>query len=165
MFELIGVLGGGLFRLAPLFFEFLKRWQENKQELSLLQLNLDLERQRGINRENEIREIGAAGEQMAWAQGLVEALKNATPPPVVDQGSWWLNFLNGINVSVRPFLTYWWCIVLHTGNKMLLAYIAISEKTPLRDLAPIIYTDFDRGVVGSIIGFWFVDRALRSYGK
>jgi hypothetical protein len=161
MFELIGVLGGGLFRLAPLLFDFLKRKQDNGHELSLLQLNLDLEKQRGLNREAEIREIGAAGEQMAWAQGLVEALKNATPAPIVDQGSWWLNFLNGINVSVRPFLTYWWCIVLHTGNKLLLTYIAISEKTPIKELSPIIYTDFDRGVVGSIIGFWFVDRALR----
>jgi hypothetical protein len=81
----------------------------------------------------------------------------------VDQGSRWLNFLNGINVSVRPFLTYWWCIVLHTGNKVLLAYIAIAEKTPLAELSAIIYTDFDRGVVGSIIGFWFVDRALRAH--
>lgn len=165
MLELLGALFGGLFRLAPLGIELLKTRQENNHELALLDANERLEKQRGINRENEIREIGAAGEQMAWAQGLVEALKNATPPPVVDQGSWWLNFLNGINVSVRPFLTYWWCIVLHTGNKMLLAYIALSEKTPLRDLAPLIYTDFDRGVVGSIIGFWFVDRALRSYGK
>lgn len=162
MLELLGALFGGLFRLAPLGLEILKRAQDNKQELALLQLNLDLEKQRGINRENEIREIGAAGEQMAWAQGLVEALKNATPPPVVDQGSWWLNFLNGINVSVRPFLTYWWCIVLHTGNKVLLASVAISESTPIKELAPIIYTDFDRGVVGSIIGFWFVDRALRA---
>jgi hypothetical protein len=163
MLELLGLIGGGLFRLAPLFFEFIKRGQENKQELALLQLNLDLEKQRGVNRENEIREIGAAGEQMAWAQGLVEALKTATPAPIVDQGSWWLNFLNGINVSVRPFLTYWWCIVLHTGNKVLLAYIAIAEKTPLAELSAIIYTDFDRGVVGSIIGFWFVDRALRAH--
>jgi len=162
MLELLGLIGGGLFRLAPLFLGFFQKAQDNKQELALLQINLDLEKQRGVNRENEIREIGAAGEQMAWAQGLVEALKNATPSPIVDQGSWWLNFLNGINVSVRPFLTYWWCIVLHTGNKMLLAYIAIAENTPLAELSPIIYTDFDRGVVGSIIGFWFVDRALRA---
>lgn len=165
MWELLGALGGGLFRLAPLVIDFFKKGQENKQELALLDRNIALEVQRGVNRQQEIQAMTTQGEQLSWANSLVEAIKNATPPVIEDKGNFWINLLNGINVSVRPILTYWWCIVLHTANKVLLAAVAIQEKTGLRELAPIIYTDFDRAIVGSIIGFWFVDRALRQEGK
>lgn len=165
MFELLGALGGGLFRLAPLLLDFFKKKQENSHELSLLAANVELERQRGINRAQEIQQMTIQAESGAWASGLMEAIKNATPPVIDDKGSWWVNLLNGINVSVRPILTYWWCICLHTANKVLIGYVALDQKMPLTQLAGIIYTDFDRGVVGSIIGFWFVDRALRSQGK
>lgn len=162
MLELIGALFGGLFRLAPLGIELLKKRQENSHELQLLDRNLAIEEQRGKNRVAELQEMTVQGESLAWAQGLAEAVKNAIPPPVQDTGSRWLNILNGLNVSVRPFLTYWWCIVLHTANKVVLTVVAIQQNATLQTLAPIIYTDFDRGVVGSIIGFWFVDRALRN---
>jgi hypothetical protein len=165
MLELLGVLGGAVARLAPLVIDFFKKKQENSHELALLTMNVELERQRGINRAQEIQQMTIQGEQMAWANGLVEALKTATPATLEDKGSFWLNLLNGLNVSVRPILTYWWCIVTYTSAKIVLVVAAIQDDMRLQDFAPILLTDFDRGVVGSIIGFWFVDRALRHGGK
>jgi hypothetical protein len=157
MFELLGVLGGAIARLAPLGFDILKKSQENKHELALLTMNVELERQRGINRAQEIQQMT----DQAWVTGLVDAVKNAVPAPISDTGNFWLNFMNGINVSVRPILTYWWCIIMYTGHKALYSYVALEQDLPLTQIADLLYNEFDRGVVGSIIGFWFLDRVLR----
>ena len=158
MLELLGLLGGGLIRLFPNVLDFFREGRDLKYELLRLDKQAELERMRGENRMQEIAAISNAEVDDSWAQGLVEALKTQT---TVTGDKW----LDRINVSVRPIITYWWCIVIYTSHKALLTYIAITEKTGLREVAAVIYTDFDRGVVGSIIGFWFVDRALRQWNK
>lgn len=154
MFELLGMLFGGIFRLLPTVFEIFKQRQENNHELALLDKNIVLEETRGKNREAEIAAMTNQAVEANWSSGLVEALKGQ----MQITGDKWLDRLN---VSVRPILTYWWCVVMYTTGKLVLIYAAFLEKTPLQAFYPILMSDFDRGVVGSIIGFWFVDRALR----
>lgn len=156
MLELIGVLGGALIRLFPNVMDFFKEGRDLKYELLRMDKEFALEEARAKNRNAEINAMSAATVDTRWADGLVEALKaEGSKAPTGVQ------WLDGINASVRPILTYWWCIALHTANKIVLTAVAVQENLKLVELAPIIYTDFDRGVVGSIIGFWFVDRALR----
>lgn len=157
MLELIGMLAGGIFRMLPSLVELFKRKQDNAHELALLRENVELEKQRGANRELEISALTNQAIESNWSQGLVEALKSQTQ----ITGDKWLDRLN---VSVRPILTYWWCIVMYTAGKIVLIYAAILDKVPLVQFYPLLMSDFDRGVVGSIIGFWFVDRALRKNG-
>jgi hypothetical protein len=153
--EALGLLGGGLMRLAPVVIGFLEKGRELKYELDRLKEEKELEKLRGENKTREIVQMTAQAVDTRWADGLIKALETQT---VVTGDKW----LDRVNVSVRPILTYWWCIVLYTTNKITLAYIGISESNSLKDLAPILMTEFDRAVVGSIIGFWFVDRALRN---
>lgn len=160
MFELLTLVGGGLMRLAPLFIDLLKNRQEHQHERERVQDQIALEKVRGENKDREIAAVTAQGVETSWASALGEALKaEAQPKPA--SGFSLLDWLSG---SVRPVLTYWWCVVLYTTHKGVMIAVGTQEKLKLSELAPLILTDFDRGVVGSIIGFWFVDRALRSFG-
>lgn len=154
MLELISVLGGALIRFLPSLMSFFEKKQDNAHELALLEKNLALEKQRGLNRETEIAAMTNQAVEANWSTGLVEALKAQTQ---VTGDKW----LDRLNVSVRPVLTYWWCIVMYTAGKMVLIYSAFDNNAPLLQFYSILLEDFDRGVVGSIVGFWFVDRALR----
>lgn len=158
MMELLGLLGGGLIRLFPNIIDFFREGRDLKYELLRLDKQAELERLRGENARAEIAATSEANVDASWAEGLVESLKAQT---TVTGDKW----LDRINISVRPIITYWWCIVIYTSHKLLLTYIAIVERASLSTVASVIYTDFDRGVVGSIIGFWFVDRALRQWNK
>lgn len=158
MIELIGLLGGGLFRMLPTVIAFFKEGRDLKYELMRMQKEVELEKQRGANAQAEIAATSAAAVDGSWASGLVEALRAQTQ---VTGDKW----LDRINVSVRPILTYWWCIVLYSSAKVLLAWSAYESSMGAAEIADILITEFDRGVVGSIIGFWFVDRALRTSGQ
>lgn len=155
MLEILGLLGGGLMRLLPSLLAFFKEGRELKHELTRLDKEVELERLRGQNAAQEREQMAQQAVDTRWADGLVEALKSQTAPT----GDKWLD---RINVSVRPILTYWWCIILYSTHKGMLLWIGVQEKLPLKEMAPILLTEFDRTVVGSIIGFWFVDRSLRN---
>lgn len=160
MLELIGLIGGALVRLFPSVMDFFKEGRDLKYELLRMDKEAALEDKRAANRVSEINAMSAAQIDTGWANGLVEALKSERDKPTVG-----VPFLDWLNTSVRPILTYWWCIVMYTAGKVVLLLVALQEKTPLKEFYPIIMTEFDRGVVASIIGFWFVDRALRKSVK
>lgn len=154
MIELLGMFFGGIFRLLPSLISIFEKKQENAHELALLEKNLALEKQRGENRQLEIEGMTNQAVETNWSLGLVESLKNQ----LQLTGDRWLDRLN---VSVRPILTYWWCVVMYTAAKLVIIVSAFLDHVALKEFYPLLMTDFDRGVVGSIIGFWFVDRALR----
>lgn len=154
MLELLGLLGGGVFRLLPAVLSFFKEGRDLKYELLRMDKEAELERLRAANRQAEIAAVAQSQLDATWANGLVEAMRVQTQ---VTGDKW----LDRINISVRPILTYWWCLVIYTAHKVILTYSALDANVPLAQLADVIYTEFDRGVVGSIFGFWFLDRALR----
>lgn len=158
MIELISLLGGGLLRLFPALLEFFNKGRDLKYELLRMDKEMELERLRGSLREQEIRAMGEVTVENNWSDALKDALRGQGK---VTGDKW----LDRINVSVRPILTYWWCLVLYTTYKGILIYVALIENTPLRDMADVIVTGFDYSVIGSIVGFWFVDRALRQFTK
>lgn len=157
MIELIGLIGGAVTRLFPTVLDFFKQGRDLKYEVQRLDREIELEKTRGANAQAEIVATAGASVDVSWAQGLVDALRTQTQ---ITGDKW----LDRINVSVRPILTYWWCIVLYTAAKGLLAYSGYEAGMGASELADVLLTEFDRAVVGSIIGFWFVDRSLRRAG-
>lgn len=161
-FSLIGLIGGAITRLFPTLFDFLKQGRDLKYEVIRMDKEIELERLRGVNAQAEIAATASAGIDKSWADAMVEAIKNATPQQITDTGSRWLNFINGANASVRPVITYWWCVVIYTAGKAVLCLILFQDQVSLKEAYPLLVTDFDRSVISSLIGFWFVDRALRT---
>lgn len=167
--SLMSPLFGGLFRLLPSILDFLHKGQDNAHELAMVDKQIALAK---VQSEQKISEIKAQGEderatlaaqtdsntEGAWSQALLDAIK--------AQGSMTgVKWVDALNQSVRPVITYWWCLLLYSVAKAVTLVVALQASTPLAQLAPLVVTDFDRSVIGSILGFWFVDRALRKLGR
>lgn len=161
MIELLGLAGGAIARLTPVVMDYFKQGRDLKYEILRMDKELALEEVRAANKDREIASTSEANVDAQWAAGVVEALRTEGAPKPTSG----YPLLDWLNSSVRPILTYWWCIVLYTANKAMISTLAIEANMKLSELAPIIYTDFDQTVVASIIGFWFVDRSLRAKGR
>lgn len=156
--ELLSLLLGGLFRLAPNVVEIFHKKQENAQELALLDKQIQLSKVQAEQKREEIAIQSTATQDAQWSAGLLEALKGQaqlTGVPWVD----------AVNATLRPFLTYYHCVLIYTLYKVALFYIATKGGISWDQAVVELYTDFDRSLVGSMLSFWFVDRALRKFGR
>jgi hypothetical protein len=154
MLELLAMLGGGLFRLVPFVVDFFKARADAEHEHRMAQLQLEIDRARAAQQIDlahaQAGIVAAAGEMEAWAA----AIKSQGAPTGVG-------WVDAISATVRPFLTYYWCVGLYGSAKAIQIAVALQAQTPLAALVPVLVTDFDRTVIGSMLAFWFVDRALR----
>lgn len=158
MIELLGVIFGGVFRLLPELIGLLKGRQDNAHEIEMTKLQMQIDANRSQLTINEANTVGRWDEikaEIAMLGATVEATARPVGVPLID----------GLNASVRPVLTYWWCIILYSIAKIHLTIWAYQSTMNLKEKADVVCNEFDRTVIGSIIGFWFVDRALRKFGR
>jgi len=158
LMTLLSMVGGGLFRLLPELIALFKGKQDADHEYRMTELQLKIDEARAsqqIDLAHAQAEIAANAADMA---GMVEALK--------AQGTaTGITWVDALSATVRPVLTYWWCLVLYTASKTMTVIVAWQAHTSLADMAPIVVTQFDEAVIGSIFAFWFVDRALRKQNQ
>lgn len=157
MFELISLLGGGVLRLVPFVVDFFKQKREAEHEFRMTQLQLEIDKARASQQIDlahaQAAIASSAGELAAWGEAIkAEGQRTGT----------WIDMLSA---SVRPVLTYYWTVALYGGAKVIQVIVAAQTSTPLAGYLPILVTEFDRAVIGSVLSFWFVDRALRAAGK
>jgi hypothetical protein len=158
MLTLLSMLGGGLFRLIPFVVDFFKQKNDQAHELEMTKLQLEIDKARAqqqIDLAHANAEIAANAAEMS---AMVEALKAQGTPTGIG-------WVDALSASVRPVLTYWWCLGLYTGAKVIAIVVAFQSGAQLAAFAAILVTSFDEAIIGSIFAFWFVDRALRKLGK
>jgi hypothetical protein len=135
-------------------FSFFKAKNDSEHEYRMTQLQLDIDKARA----QQALDLAHTNNQAALDQADLSLLSDAIKGQSTLTG---VKFIDGLSSSVRPILTYWWCIILYTLYKLTLMYSAFHNGISWADLAPIVMTEFDRSVMASIISFWFVDRAIR----
>ena len=147
--SLIGGALGGLMRLLPEVFKLftLKRDQDHEYKMSELQLKIDAARA-----SMEIDKVHA-NQTLAAIQGEMTAYIEALKGQGKMSGIKWID---GLNQSVRPILTYWW-MILFTVHKL----YTIAMAKGLDDMLAKVWTENDAGILSMILGFWFVDRAIK----
>lgn len=159
MLELLSLLGGGVFRLLPEVIGFFNKKADADHEYKMTQLQLEIDKGRASQALDLAHINNDAAQSQADLQALSEALKGQSTPTGIK-------WIDGLSSSVRPVLTYWWCLGLYTASKAILAYLAWKAGTDLAGMAKVILTEFDYNIVASMISFWFVDRAIvRNKGK
>jgi hypothetical protein len=150
MIEIISFIFGGVFRLVPEVLKMFNAKSERTHEKEMLELNL------------------AADEARAELQALIEGVK-AQSVPLVLTGNKWVDALLGLvevlNRSVRPMLTYWFCVAMYGAYKVTTIWLVLQSGSSWLSAINAMWTDKDQSVMWSIIGFWFVDRAIRQQGK
>jgi hypothetical protein len=139
---LLGGAFGGLLRLAP---EVLKLWnakQDNAHELEMTKLQMQIDQARSAQAIDAVHAQGEVAANTGEMAAYVEAIKGQS----VMSGVKWID---AVNQSVRPFLTYWW----------MLLFTAFKIDQLMR--VGLTWGDNDWLVLSAILSFWFVDRAIR----
>ena len=129
-------------RLAPEVFKLINDKADKAHELQMTQLQMEVEKVRAQT------QMDAAAAQQALQQATAQM--QAYADAVKGQGQMTgVRWIDGINQSVRPVLTYWW-MTLFTAWK-------INQI----ELHGLVWNQDDWGILSMILGFWFVDRAIR----
>lgn len=151
---LFSFLGGSVFRMVwGELAGYFKAKQEHAQEIERMRLQGELEAQRferdqsriKLQSDLNVREVTVAGDlaiQKTEAEAFVEAMKTAMKPV----GIAWVDAWNG---SIRPAAA---------TISLCLWVLALAN-------AGFIIADWDRELVGVILGFYFADRSLGKRGK
>ncbi len=158
MFELLGggLLGsifGGLFRLAPEVLKFLDKKNERQHELSMFQLQTDLEKMRGEFKMEE-KYVDYSIQQMdtikAAFQEQAETAKAA---------GW---FVAAVSALVRPGIT--WCLFfMYAAVKAAALVIAFQTGANWMEVVTKCWDEDDFALFTMVLTFWFVGRSLERY--
>lgn len=155
MFEILSFVFGGVFRLAPELMKWLDKKDERKHELAMMDKQMDADRLRA---EAALKQIELEGE-LSLGKAEIDAIIAATRAQGQKSGVKWID---GFNSLLRPLIAFWWVIVLYSGSLCVQFYALVwkfNETVPTAVLT--VFGDQEKAIALSIIGFVFVDRAIR----
>ena len=160
MFELLsgGLLGsifGGLFRLAPEVLKFLDKKNERAHELSMFQLQTDLEKMRGEFRMEE-KYVDYSIQQM---DTIKEAFKEQAQ--TAKEAGWFASFITAVT---RPGLT-WVAFGVYVAVKAAGLTIAFQTNANWAEVLTKSYDEDDFAMLNMMLTFWFVGRSIEKYNK
>lgn len=160
MFDLLsgGLLGsifGGIFRLAPEVLKFLDKKNERQHELSMFQLQTDLEKMRGEFKMEE-KYVDYSIQQM---DTIKEAFKEQAQ--TAKEAGWFASFVTAIT---RPGLT-WIAFGVYVAVKAAGLTIAFQTNANWAEVLTKSYDEDDFAMLNMMISFWFVGRSIEKYQK
>ena len=160
MFELLsgGLLGsifGGLFRLAPEVLKFLDKKNERAHELSMFQLQTDLEKMRGEFKMEE-KYVDYSIQQM---DTIKEAFKEQAQ--TAKEAGWFASFITAVT---RPGLT-WIAFGVYVAVKVAGLTIAFQTNANWAEVLTKSYDEDDFAMLNMMLTFWFVGRSIEKYNK
>jgi hypothetical protein len=160
MFDLLsgGLLGsifGGLFRLAPEVLKFLDKKNERQHELSMFQLQTDLEKMRGEFRVEE--------KYVDYSVQQLDTIKSAFQEQAeTAKAAGW--FVAAISALVRPGIT--WCLFfMYAAVKAAALVMAFQTNAAWTEVVTKCWDEDDFGLFTMVISFWFVGRSIEKYQK
>lgn len=164
MLEVVSFIFGGLFRLAPKFIEMRERAKDREHEREMIRLNLEADKARAEAAMQQAELQGRIALDRAEVEAIVAATR-AQATPLARTGNKYLDALivvaDVLSALVRPLLTYWYCVAAYGSYKVATLYLTLQAGTSVANAVALLWTPNDHAVMFSIIGFWFVDRALR----
>lgn len=159
---------GGVFRLIPEVMKMFTAKADRAHEVNMFSLQLDADKMRGNMAIERSKVDGDIAMQLAEMSALVAAT-NAQNVHFEKTGNKFLDFILVIAESasafVRPLLTYWFCIAGYGAYKVASISMLFSQGVAWDKAVLQLWTPYDQSVTLSIIGFWFVDRAIRKQAK
>lgn len=155
---ILGALLGGVFRLAPAAIEHFDKKNERKHELDMLRENRESER---IRLEMQHKGLVIEGNNTLDGKTL-DVLAESIKGQGKGSGVKWVDALSA---SVRPVLTYWWCMGLYTmalGARFVMVYRANPDWVVAMDA---IWGVDEKAIVANMLSFWFMGRVLDMMAK
>ena len=156
MVELFGLIFGGLSRLAQHWMDLRDKDKERAHEAVMYDKQLALADKRFVH-DAEMRQMDVAATDAAAEWQALQAAVQTQASEARAAGGWVAKF----SAAMRPLLTFYHAILFYTAAKAAMLVIALDGGLPAAEALASIYTEFDRALCGSMVGFWFQDRALR----
>lgn len=156
MFELVGLIFGGVSRLGQHWMEMKDKQAERDHEARMFENQVKLQEMQGAQRQQEKAMDLTAAQDRSDADALIAAI-NAQASEAANAGGWVAKF----SAAMRPLLTFWHCIAMYTAVKIAFFASAFVGDVTWSAVFLNIYTEHDRMIMASIISFWFADRSLR----
>jgi len=154
---LFGSLLGGIFRFGTAWMEAREKERERGHELNMLRLNGELAEKAD---ERRLREVALEGD-IRLSEADLKAMVDANAGQVRMAAS--VGGLAGfLSATVRPVITYA-LLSLYLGHKASVisaAWMDAGVSVAMR----AAYGETDAALLSGVIGFWFVDRAMRHGG-
>lgn len=162
-----GGLLGGILRLIPEFLKLFTLKRDQDHEFRMTKMQQEIDKDRSQHRIDETY----AGAGYEAIKGEMVALSEALKSQGQMTGVKWVD---GLNQSVRPIVTYWW-MALFTLVKAVFLVVALVELwinlksaalvqekiRVIREFGNSAWTSDDAATLSMILGFWFVDRAMK----
>jgi len=158
---------GGLLRFVPEIMKMITAGRDRDHEFKMTQLQLDIDKARAAQGIDLVHAQGLEAQATAQMQAYLEAIKGQGQLTGVG-------WIDAVNMTVRPFTTYWWmalftlykiCVIVVAGIEF---YAAVQGGGSLEGIGSAltvfsgrIWLEQDAAVLSTIIGFWYVDRAIR----
>ena len=149
-------LGGGfgaLLRFVPEIFRLFEDRRDANHEYRMMQLQIQSDKLRAQQKIDLAVLQGEIQESLKEGDAYIEALRGQQMPSGI-------RWVDALNASVRPMVTYWW-LFLFTVYKGSLIASALIDWVGFKEFADAIWTTSDAGILSMILGFWFVDRVIR----
>ena len=154
MLEMLGMLFGGLFRLAP---EVIK-WQDRKDERAHERLMLDSQIRADELRAKHAAQLAQIEADKVLGVEELKALVEGVQAQATPTGVKWVDAVSSL---MRPLITFWWVVILQTAVMAASFSIALAGGMSAAEALLQIWGAPEKAIVGSIIGYWFLDRTLR----
>lgn len=156
MFELIGLVFGGVSRLAQHWLELRDKDKERSHEAVMFDKQIALADRR-FEQDRELRRMDSEAAEAAAEWEAMRAAVEAQAREAKAAGGW----VAKLSASIRPLLTLYHAVFIYTAVKVAQFCLAYSGGIGWQSAFLSIYGEFDRALVGSMVSFWFQDRALR----
>lgn len=155
MFELIGLIFGGVSRLGQHWMELKDKDKERSHEAVMYDKQMALADKRHEH-DADLRRMDAAAQDASAEWAALSAAVQAQAQEAQAAGGW----VAKLSASVRPIVTYW-LMALYSMAKLFTVILAMQGGVPFMTAAAAAYTEADGALLSSILSFWFVDRSLR----
>lgn len=160
MMELLGLIFGGASRLVQHWMDQREKQAERAHEAVMYDKQIALMDKRHAHDAELRRMDGENAQALADIEALARAAE-AQAREATAAGGWVAKF----SAVMRPLLTFYHAVVIYTAVKAAQFYLAGQTGYGWAEALTGIYGEFDRAMLGSMIGFWFQDRSLRRGGR
>jgi hypothetical protein len=153
----LGGVFGGVLRFAPEVLKFMDRKGDRTHELKMFGLQLEADKLKG----DQALSLARTQAEASADQGEISLLLSAIQAQAKPSGVPWVDALS---VSVRPILTYWWCVGLYSAA-LICQYLEARHAGAGNIQAVLgVWGGDEKAIVASMLAFWFADRTLRKRG-
>lgn len=160
MLELLGLIFGGASRLAQHFMELRDKQKEREHEAVMYDKQIELADKKFVH-DSSLRTMDAEAADAAAEWEAMRAAVAAQAQEAAAAGGW----VAKLSASIRPLLTIYHAVLIYTLVKLALFWLAYSNGISWASAIVEIYGPFDKALCGSMVGFWFQDRALRRMAR